>query len=133
METRPELILLQKSMVIVEGVARSLDPGLNIWTAAEPIAKDWVESNYGVAGRLRDAGEGAETMGRVFADLPRLLEQAERSAHAFSGMAREGVRLDDDTVRRIATENHRQSRLDRWAIWAGVVALAVLAWVAATG
>ena len=41
MQTRPELILLQKSMVIVEGVARSLDPALNIWTAAEPIAREW--------------------------------------------------------------------------------------------
>ena len=50
MQTRPELLLLQKTMVVVEGVARSLDPELNIWTAAEPIAKEWVETNYGVAG-----------------------------------------------------------------------------------
>ena len=38
MQTRPELILLQKSMVIVEGVARGLNPALNLWVAAEPIA-----------------------------------------------------------------------------------------------
>lgn len=56
METRPELILLQKSMVIVEGVARSLDPNLNMWTAAEPVAREWVEQNLGVAGQLRHAG-----------------------------------------------------------------------------
>ena len=65
METRPELLLLQKTMVVVEGVARSLDPALNIWTAAEPIAREWVEANLGVAGRLREAGEGAELFGRV--------------------------------------------------------------------
>ncbi len=45
METRPELILLQKSMVIVEGVARGLDPHLNVWNAAEPVAREWMEAN----------------------------------------------------------------------------------------
>ena len=87
MTARPELILLQKSMVIVEGVARSLDPELDIWTAAEPIAKDWIELNYGLPGRLREAGEGAELMGKVVAQLPRVLEQAESAAQAFAQMA----------------------------------------------
>src|SRR5262249_44087185 len=97
METRPELILLQKTMVVVEGVARSLDPGLNMWTAAEPIAKEWVEANYGVVGRLKEAGEGAGTLGKVFAEVPRVLSQAERTALALADMARGGLRLDDDT------------------------------------
>ena len=61
METRPELILLQKSMVIVEGVARGLDPNLNVWTASEPIAREWVENNLGPLGRLKEAGTGAQT------------------------------------------------------------------------
>src|SRR4029434_913342 len=82
MQTRPELLLLQKTMVVVEGVARALDPALNIWTAAEPITKTWIEPNTGVAGRLREAGEGAEVVGRVMAEVPRLLEQAERTALA---------------------------------------------------
>ncbi len=133
METRPELILLQKSMVIVEGVARSLDPNINIWTAAEPIAREWVEANYGVAGRLRDAGEGAETMGRVLAEVPRLMEQAERSAHAFANMARDGVRLDDETVARIAAESARHGKTGRWALWIGAIALAAAAWAIVTG
>jgi hypothetical protein len=64
-------------MVVVEGVARSLDPSLNMWTAAEPIAKEWVEANYGMVGRLKEAGEGAETLGKVFAEVPRVLAQAE--------------------------------------------------------
>ncbi|MGI9423703.1 MAG: AarF/UbiB family protein, partial [Hyphomicrobiaceae bacterium] len=133
MQTRPELILLQKSMVIVEGVARSLDPSLNIWTAAEPVAKEWMEANYGLGGRLRDAGEGAGTIGRVLADVPRLMEQAERSAFAFSEMARDGVRLDDHTINRMARENARQSRSGRWALWIGAVALAVAAWAIVSG
>ncbi len=113
MQTRPELLLLQKTMVVVEGVARGLDPELNIWSAAEPIAKEWIETNYGVAGRLREAGEGAETLGKVLAEVPRLLEQAERTALALAEMARGGFRLDDDTVERLAEAQAREGRWSR--------------------
>jgi ubiquinone biosynthesis protein len=127
MATRPELILLQKTMVVVEGVARSLDSELNLWTAAEPIAREWVESNLGVAGRLREAGAGAETLGRVMAEVPRLLEQAERTAVALADTTREGFRLDQDTVERLAAAQARQGRWSRWALWVGALALAAIA------
>ncbi len=107
MQTRPELILLQKTMVVVEGVARSLDPALNLWSAAEPIAREWIDANYGVAGRLKDAGEGAEAMGRILAEVPRLLEQAERTAVSFADMASRGLRLDDHTIARLAEADGR--------------------------
>ena len=127
MATRPELLLLQKTMVVVEGVARGLDPELNIWSAAEPIAKEWIEANYGVAGRLREAGEGAETFGKVLAEVPRLLEQAERTALALAEMARGGLRLDDDTIERLAAAQAREGRWSRWALWVGALALAAIA------
>jgi len=127
MATRPELILLQKTMVVAEGVARSLDPELNLWTAAEPIARAWVESNLGVAGRLREAGAGAETLGRVLGEVPRLLEQAERTALTLADATREGFRLDQDTVERLAAAQARQNRWSRWALWVGALALAAIA------
>jgi ubiquinone biosynthesis protein len=127
MATRPELLLLQKTMVVVEGVARSLDPGLNIWTAAEPIAREWVESNLGMAGRLREAGEGAELFGKVLAEVPRLLERAEGTAVALAEMARSGVRLDDETVERLAAAQARHNRWTRLALWTGALALAAIA------
>src|SRR5690606_10065595 len=40
MQTRPELLLLQKTMVVVEGVARSLDPHFNMWKASEPVVSE---------------------------------------------------------------------------------------------
>jgi ubiquinone biosynthesis protein len=126
MVTRPELILLQKSMVIVEGVARSLDPTLNLWTAAEPIAKEWIEANYGVAGRLRDVGDGAGAMGRLLAEVPRLLEQAERTALSFADGVERGIKLDDDTVERLAVANARASQ-SYWPL-AVVTLAAVIAW-----
>lgn len=127
MQTRPELILLQKSMVIVEGVARSLDPELNMWTAAEPIAKEWIDENYGLTGRLKDAGDNAQLMGKVLADVPRVLAQAETAVGALADMAQNGLRLDDATIRAIATEEARQTRFGRIAMWVGAVALAALA------
>ena len=127
METRPELILLQKSMVIVEGVARGLDPNLNLWTAAEPVAKEWVEANAGVAGVLREAGEGAGTIGKLLADVPGLLSKAEQSASALAEMARNGVRLDRETVEQIGAEQARGDRWGRAALWIGALSLLALA------
>jgi ubiquinone biosynthesis protein len=127
MATRPELLLLQKTMVVVEGVARSLDPDLNIWSAAEPIAKQWIEANYGVTGRLREAGEGAEVLGKVMAEVPRLLEQAERTALALADMAQGGFKLDDDTIERLAAAQAHHNRWTRLALWVGALALAAMA------
>ena len=61
MRTRPELLLLQKTMVVVEGVARSLDPKLDMWTVSEPVVREWMERHLGPAGRIEDAAQGAAT------------------------------------------------------------------------
>jgi ubiquinone biosynthesis protein len=127
MQTRPELILLQKTMVVVEGVARGLDPSLNMWIAAEPVARRWIEDNLGPVGRLREAGEGASTIGKVLADLPALLTQGQNMAVALSEMARSGLRLDDETVRQLAREEARRTRWGRVALWIIALSLAVLA------
>jgi ubiquinone biosynthesis protein len=130
MKTRPELLLLQKTMVVAEGVARSLDPELNIWNAAEPIAREWVETNYGVASRLKEAGEGAELLGKVVAEVPRLLERGERVAQALAETAQAGLRLDDETIERLAAAQARHDRWSRWAMWATAAALlAIAAWL----
>ena len=127
MQTRPELILLQKSMVIVEGVARQLDPALNLFMAAEPVAKTWMEDNLGAMGRIREAGEGATTMAKVLAEVPRLMQQAEQTAISLNEMTRGGLRLDDDTIAKLAQAEARQSRLSRAALWLGALSLAALA------
>ncbi len=127
MQTRPELILLQKTMVVVEGVARGLDPSLNMWVAAEPVAKQWIEGNLGPMGKLREAGEGASALGKIMADIPALLTQGQQTAIALADMARDGLRLDPTTVQQIAYEEARRTRWGRVALWVGAVSLAVLA------
>lgn len=127
METRPELILLQKSMVIVEGVARSLDPNLNMWGAAEPVAREWMEDNLGLLGRIREAGSGAQSIGEVLLKTPGLLQKAETAITGLANMARDGVRLDDNTVERIANRRSKNNRLTPIAIWIAAISLAALA------
>src|SRR6266571_6411442 len=64
MRTRPELLLLQKTMVVVEGVARSFDPKLDMWTVAEPVVREWIERHLGPVGTIEGAAEGAAELGR---------------------------------------------------------------------
>lgn len=138
METRPELILLQKGMVIVEGVARSLDPKLNMWAAAEPIAKEWLDENLGVVGRLKEAGVGAEVMGRVLAEAPRALASAETAARQIVETLANGVKLDAQTLEAVrATQTHAKSSassaLRTLALVVGAASLAVIAFAMVTG
>ena len=56
MQTRPELLLLQKTMVVVEGVGRSLDPELNMWVVSEPVVKEWMEQVLGPGAQIRGRG-----------------------------------------------------------------------------
>ena len=54
MRLRPELVLLQKTMVTVEGVARRIDPDNDIWAAAEPVVGRWIARELSPAAKLRD-------------------------------------------------------------------------------
>jgi ubiquinone biosynthesis protein len=74
MTTRIELVMLQKTMVVVEGVARKLDPQLNIWSTSEPVVGAWIADNLGPAGRLEDLSRGLSSLAVFLADAPRRLE-----------------------------------------------------------
>ena len=76
MPTRTELILLQRTMVVVEGVARSLDPQLNIWDAAKPVVSDYIKASVGPKAVMSDLTHIAQTVGRYGPLLPRMIEQA---------------------------------------------------------
>jgi ubiquinone biosynthesis protein len=76
METRTELILLQRTMVVVEGVARGLDPRINIWEVAKPIVESYIKQNVGPKALLRDLGKTARVMARFGPRLPAMVERA---------------------------------------------------------
>ena len=76
METRTELILLQRTMVVVEGVARSLDPRLNIWDVARPVVEDYIKTNLGPKAIVRDLLKTAKVLARFGPELPKMAEAA---------------------------------------------------------
>jgi ubiquinone biosynthesis protein len=75
METRTELILLQRTMVVVEGVARSLDPHINIWQAARPVVEDYIRKNIGPVALAGDLAQTLRVLARFGPRLPRLVEE----------------------------------------------------------
>ena len=75
MQTRTELILLQRTMVVVEGVARTLNPKINIWDAAKPVVEEYIRENVGPKALLRDLGKTARVLSRFGPQLPEIAEQ----------------------------------------------------------
>ncbi len=117
METRTELLLLQKTMVVVEGVSRSLDSDFDMWSASEPVIAEWVERNLGPVGQMERLGEGASALGRLANDLPALATRAERLSAEFADMGTRGLRLDPETVSAIGRAEAREGRWGRIALW----------------
>ena len=76
MQTRTELILLQRTMVVVEGVARSLNPSVNIWKVASPVVEAYIRQQIGPAALARDLLRAAQVLGRFGPQLPAVTEQA---------------------------------------------------------
>lgn len=76
MPTRTELILLQRTMVVVEGVARSIDPNLNIWNAAKPVVSDYIKASVGPKAAVSDLSQVVQTVSRYGPLLPRIVERA---------------------------------------------------------
>ena len=77
MEQQPQLVLLQKTMAVSEGVGRALNPNVNIWQVAQPLVESWIRANLGPEAQLRHAvGEGLA----MFRALPVLVARLERVA-----------------------------------------------------
>ena len=84
MQTQPQLLLLQKTMVVVEGVARTLNPNLNMWKTAEPVVRAWIERTLGPIGKLEEAGESVKALARMALQLPTLLEEAHKAMQTLA-------------------------------------------------
>jgi ubiquinone biosynthesis protein len=131
MRTRPELLLLQKTMVVVEGVARSLDPKLDMWATAEPVVREWIERHLGATGQIESAVEVAGDMGRFLGTVPGLLSRAGRLADQLDVATRDGIVLAPETVAAIGRAEARRNRWTAVALWViaallGIIVLAIM-------
>ncbi|MBX9746826.1 MAG: 2-polyprenylphenol 6-hydroxylase [Hyphomonadaceae bacterium] len=117
MHLRPELVLLQKTMVQVEGVARGLDPQHDMWTASRPIVERWVERELGAEAVTRRGIDEAAQALAAMRRLPQTLTAIEAAA------------------RKVSIEAPREER--KWyqmpVFWIGMLAGAVLALVLSAG
>ncbi|MBM3487891.1 MAG: 2-polyprenylphenol 6-hydroxylase [Alphaproteobacteria bacterium] len=118
METQPQLLLLQKTMLVAEGVGRTLEPAINMWELARPLIEAWARDTMGPEARI---GQALGAVGDRIGRLPALLADAER---AVAQIAQGGVKLHPDSVAALAAA--RRGGRTRTALVALAAALVAL-------
>lgn len=92
MESQPQLLLLQKTMLVAEGTGRRLAPNANMWVIARPLIEEWMRANFGPEARIKDAArQGLDALNR----LPGLVRGLETALSQFD---EHGLKLHPDTV-----------------------------------
>ncbi|MDO9296719.1 MAG: ubiquinone biosynthesis protein UbiB, partial [Bradyrhizobium sp.] len=107
----------QKTMVVVEGVARGFDPKLDIWKVADPVVREWIERNLGPVGRVQGAVAGAGELGRVLGALPSLASRSVAVLEQLETMTREGITLSPETIAALCRSEGRKNRARTLALW----------------
>ena len=121
MHLRPELVLLQRTMVTVEGVARLLDPEIDMWAAATPTVRDYVTKTLGVAAQTRKARDAARKALEIAPRLPAYVDDLGKAANTIATYGEQFQAAE------------RQERRSRTALWLAVGLALILAAIAAFG
>ena len=119
METQPQLLLLQKSMLLAEGVGRRLNPEVNMWQLARPLVEEWMRETRSPEARLREAAQ------EVAGTVERLPELAGQARAVLAELADGGVKLHPETVKALA-ERRGNPHLLLWPLWCAVVLLLLI-------
>lgn len=123
MHLRPELVLLQRTMVTVEGVARALDPEINMWEAATPIVRAAIAEALGPRRQIERLREATQKALDIAPHLPRYVEVI---AAASERVSDDRLGLSHETTDDLARALSHQGRKTRAALWfAGIAAFAL--------
>lgn len=122
MQMQPQLVMLQKTMVVVEGVARQLDPQHSIWESARPVIERWMIDAVGPQARLREASDGLTALGRAVAALPDALKNAEQIAASLQSG---GIRIHPDSAREIGRAGKNGGNWGSASLWIALAALVI--------
>jgi ubiquinone biosynthesis protein len=122
-------LLLQKTMVVVEGVARSFDPRLDIWTTAEPVVREWIERNLGPIGKIEGAVSGASDLGKILSQLPGIAGRAVMLLERMDGLTRNGLQLSPDSIEALSRSEQRHNRWLTAGVWLIGIALVAAVWI----
>ncbi len=79
MQTQPQLLLLQKTMVVVEGVARKLNPNTNIWETSKPVLEKWLKETKDPINNLTDALKDSAEVLKKLPELPKVMDKANQA------------------------------------------------------
>ena len=79
MQTQPQLFMLQKTMVVVEGVARKLNPNTNIWTTSKPVLEDWLKSTKDPINTINETIQNTSEVIKRLPEFPEIMDKANQA------------------------------------------------------
>jgi ubiquinone biosynthesis protein len=125
MVIQPQLILLQKTLINVEGLGRELYPDLDVWSTAGPVLRAWMRERVSPRTLLRNMRHQWPEMLEVVSELPAVVKDAVRQARSHPG-----VRLDESVSRSLAQILERSARRREGVTIGATILLGGLIWLA---
>lgn len=117
MQTQPQLLLLQKSMLVAEGVGRNLAPETNMWELATPMVEGWMRDQLSPDAQIMTTAESAWA---TLAKVPRIIDRVDAATAELSS---HGLKLHPDTAQALRGGNG--NGWGRWLPWAVIGALVI--------
>jgi len=115
-QIQPQLVMLQKTLLNIEGLGRQLDPNLDLWTTAKPFLERWMSEQVGWRALAHGVRREAPNWARTLPQLPRLVHQA---------LGRDSSALLVPLLTELAAAQRRQNR------WLALIALLLAVWLVA--
>jgi ubiquinone biosynthesis protein len=125
MVIQPQLILLQKTLINVEGLGRELYPDLDVWSTAGPVLRGWMRERVGPRALVHNFRKQLPDMLEVLNELPAVVKDAVRQSRA----GRSGVRLDESVGRSLGLILERSARRREAVTIGAVILLGGLIWL----
>jgi ubiquinone biosynthesis protein len=79
MQTQPQLLMLQKTMVVVEGVARKLNPETNIWTTSKPVLENWLKETKDPLNTINETLQNTTEVIKRLPEFPEIMDKANQA------------------------------------------------------
>jgi ubiquinone biosynthesis protein len=117
---QPQLVMLQKTLLNIEGLGRELDPDLDLWRTAKPLLERWMGEQIGWRGLVRSVRREAPYWANTLPQIPRLVHRV---------LAEDRLGALQDAVQRLAAQNEQRNDILMGLLW--IVAVASVAVVAA--
>jgi len=110
-EIQPQLVLLQKTLLNIEGLGRQLDPDLDLWVTAKPFLERWMNEQVGWRGLVERLQNEAPRYAQLLPGLPRLFHRA---------LQQQAQPADSPALLALLAEQRRTNRLLQTVLWAGL-------------